>query len=292
MDWERAKSVLLISFLILNLFLGYKWIIESDTPYLQAQITDEQRAELEQRLKSHNLTFDLDISQESFTANYLRVSNFQTDLRKKISLLIEGSYSLKSDEDTTIVSSEHEEVVISQSPGGRINISFKNGYLDKEENGEFQLTKETAKEQAEKLFDLLNFPDNLTLNKKVEQSNSKRLIYYQEIDDYNLYGGFTLVKLGNDGVREIEGFLLEKEGFKDESIEIIPATMAILRLLENLPPNENIQEITNITFGYYTEGYIADEWEAVPVWKIEIEDGNQNYYINAFTGDLEHKGGY
>ncbi len=288
MDWERAKNILLITFLCINIFLGYKIWTSYQSPFLSAMITDEQRAEVKQQLEAHNIVFDGEIPGEVFSTEFLKVSKLPIDARELLHRFDVSTFSSERSEEQTVFVSEDEQLVITQTETGKIEIIFKEAY---NQEGELTLSEEKAREEAEELFDLISAPDNLSYYGNVSQNpDTYHLKYYQTFDDTPIFGGQLSVIVTEEGVTSLKGYLLEKEGFMEESMEVIPATMALLRLIDHLDPEESYQ-ISDLTFGYYTEDYLADEWEAVPVWRTEI-DQRYTYYINAFTGELEKKEGY
>ena len=68
---------------------------------------------------------------------------------------------------------------------------------------------------------------------------------------------------------------------------VITAESALLTLaLERPRPEATPLTVKEISLGYYNEIYNADQWEASPVWRIWV-GGDTNFYINAYTGELE-----
>ncbi len=311
MDWGQAKNILIVAFLVLNMFLGYKLIVAEDAFFIKAQVTEQEKEEVRQTMQENNITFEGDIPDEIFSSEYLDVSNYELNPIA----LAENLY----DEEISVHSSEEDEVEriieitdskarIYQYSSGKLTFEFEDEYVF--EQGSLVQSEEIAREQAEIFLDELNFPDNLELHGIYDQSlvlshsnelrsnilgqnqdeESIGLIYYQEIDDgYKLYGGYVYIEISNQGIEGAEVYLLEEKGFHEESIEVIPATMALIRLGEYLPDDQEPREINDISFGYYTEEYVADTWEAVPVWRIEMTSFD-SYCINAFTGELEKEG--
>ncbi|ACB86447.1 two-component system regulatory protein YycI [Natranaerobius thermophilus] len=315
MDWGQAKNILLVAFLLLNIVLGYKVINDSDLTYLRAQISEEEREEVKQNLEKQNVVFDGDIPDNIFDSQHISVSNYELRVTEVAEAIVDGSFLIDGNDDNsgeTRILSHDENMIITQGSSGKLSIRFKEAYLP---DSQKQLTKdseEASRELINNFLKKLNLTDEFSYHGKYRYSKEEitrihdenenfewlndeeelvDMIYYQEFDDHLMYGGYAVITLSPNGIKGAEIYLLQKEGLKEENIEVIPATMALLRLGEYLPSYTEIQRITGITFGYYTEEYTAETWEAVPVWRIEF-DTREVYYINAFTGEIEREGVY
>lgn len=71
-------------------------------------------------------------------------------------------------------------------------------------------------------------------------------------------------------------------------MEVIPATEALLRMVEVLGPSTRPVRITKVDLGFYSCEYDAEKWEVPPVWRFLFENG-ESCFINAFTGNLERE---
>ncbi len=307
MDWGKAKNILIIAFLLVNLFLIYKVFLEDEVPFLQTQIADEQVIELKEQLRAHQVIYEGDIPTEIFDASYLVVQNYYMEA-VTIAEFFLNDYVVERTAEEIKVEDENTGATIIQSEKGKTKINIPGGWVPDQErlNDDPILNREAAQQQVDALREKWELPENLAFyrmynhsavdpskhetNYNFHEDELMTLKYYQEIEEDTLYGGYMKVHVSESGIVGIEFYFLESMGYMEDSIDVIPASTALLRLLDYMPDSDEVREITSIAFGYYTEEYLADEWEAVPVWRFELDEATQ-YYINAFTGELEDEGG-
>jgi hypothetical protein len=96
--------------------------------------------------------------------------------------------------------------------------------------------------------------------------------------------------------RELKEVLLDLIDFKPK-VKIISATEALLALVvnQNLEAQSEIKDIRLAYFGLTESSLVADQnvpeiWQLIPVWRLKVMTPNGdivNYYLNAYTGELE-----
>lgn len=291
MDWSKSKTILIIAFFILNIFLVYRlWDgeVQGDiTPW----ISPREKEEVISYLEKNNVLFTGELKEEIKTKSFYEVSgrymkdedifaSFDLNI-KDFEKIERENYDLYLDQDNILVSRFDSGKVHFYFPGGYVpdNALFSPGIYEKDRIFYWvgELTRKLPVNKDLYLEDI-HFD---------EEDNRAELIYHQKMNGDNFYGGYFKATVTSKGIEKGKFFFLDYEGESETFIEIIPATTALLRIINHLPQGkENI--ITSLELGYFTQEFYAESWEAVPVWKISTENGDE-YYLNAFTGELEGK---
>lgn len=292
MDWGRAKNILLIAFLSLNLFLGYRLHQELSRYPAAAgtgQVSAEDLAKTEEHLLSLGLRLETPIPREIVALPLLRVRLLPSNHRHMAQYLFAG---LKGVEIIRPAGTEGEILYLR---GGEELRAYGNGILSYRNPHPPPASSPPKERVQEWLEDFIaqqrGFGQELGLGEVRELIPEEK--YFIRLEQ--TYQGRPLV--GSAGVEVlltaggIEFFWqrpLEPLGPAGQEKTIIPATEALLRLaaLHQGSGTGSPTPVGEITLGYYNKLYDAQEWEAVPVWAI-CTGGDQWHYINAFTGELE-----
>ena len=295
MDWSRAKNILILAFLTLNLFLGYRLSQEISRYPVAAgsgQVSTEEIAEAKEHLLSLGLEVEVAIPRETATLPLLKVRLPTPNHRRMAQHLFNG---LEEVQITRPSGSEGEILYFREGEEMR---AYGNGILTyRNPHPSFNLPpglplKEAAQQWVEGFIaQQQEFGQELSMEEIRELLPEKK--YFIRLQQ--AYQGRPLV--GSAGVE----ILISASGLEflwqrpleplepaGEEKATIPATEALLRLAA-LHEGSSAGEpapIVEITLGYYNKLYDAQEWEAVPAWAI-CTGGDHWHYINAFTGELE-----
>ncbi len=295
MDWSRAKNILLLAFLTLNLFLGFHLYQEMTRYPVTAgsgQVSGEQIAEVREHLQSVGLELEAPIPRETATLPLLKVRLLALDQRQVAHHLFRSLDGVKV---TRISGGEGETLYARAEEELR---AYANGILTYRyphpspptqpgplpEKAALQWVEEYITGQRE-------FGQELSVGEIRKLAPEEKYLIRLE----QTYQGRPLV--GSAGVEALftaagMEYLwqrpLDPLGPAGEEKATIPATEALLRLaaFHSSSGGDKPLPIIAITLGYYNKLYDAQEWEAVPVWAICIGPDHW-YYINAFTGELE-----
>ncbi|PLS15762.1 hypothetical protein CVD28_20895 [Bacillus sp. M6-12] len=251
MEWSKTKSIFIIVFLVLNIFLLFQYMEKrSSNKYEYIPVTT-----LEEDLKENEITYGKlpdGIKEEKYvTAKSKAFTKGDVQKMKGQGATIAG--------ETTLIS-------ILEKP--------------------YKVEKDFKSEQLNKFIsDTVLFGDEYKYWSFDEEQNT--IIYYQEFQDkmfYNNPNGELRFHLNENG--EIDSYeqtyLEDIETFNDPE-EILPPLQAI----EILFTNDDLgakSEITNVELGYYTYVQTASHVLA-PTWRIVV-DGKKNLFVNAFEGQI------
>lgn len=267
MDWRKTEIIFIITFLLVDIFLGVVWFNKK-----LADNTDKlSSSSIQENLRNDHIKYPADLSEKSasgaiFTAEpYI----FQTKELKEL-----------KDQSLTI---QNQGTILHSQLKKPIPVDPKKDNPDLKQFIENHVYK--GKSYAFWKYD--------------EQAHE--LVYYQVMHkspilfEKNAYVRFYL---NNDNeVTSYEQTLLEKQNDLKEKNDLISASVA----LESIYQHGKLQqksEIKAITFGYYTTVKLSTGNVYFPVWCFEIENKNVTEFllVNAEDNqiinvtDMEQKG--
>jgi regulatory protein YycI of two-component signal transduction system YycFG len=290
MDFGKAKSILIVAFIIVNLLLGRTLFIRQNQNVV-ANGLDKHVLEVIQTLfEKQNIVLKTTLPVSTPQMSFLELSYFEMDFEevaKGFFGSLEGVVTdIRTDEVSSGVFSRGEEQLIVNTNGTIV-------YFNYSQRGTIypELTEELAiKIATDFLKDKKALPRDAVLF---------RSIYYPEIGSYGIefsqeYNGFHIgnstieIEVTTSGVRSYLQYWVQPKGNVGERKNVIPATEVLLRLADRLKTQEFSGPIIvkDIRLGHYSKHYDAATFVAVPAWRIWI-DGMQDFYINAYTGDFE-----
>lgn len=249
MDWSRAKTILILAFLLLDLFLGFLLWQQKRAQDFQGQVFQLEKESILQSLGEKHITLPEEIPPDAPEMYYWTIS---PDSKKSITLD-------KKDVQITEMEDGYEvqflkKIPLPSQPGGK---SFH----------ELLLSKISVADEY--------FYDSLL-------SKDEKIVYTQNIDNTPIFSSRLEMRVSPAGW---EGYRITytKATVKGPQRKIISAYSAISVLLENglLHANERVEEVR---VGYIQERYDQDLKLLVPVWRVIHDSGI--HYVNGFTGTV------
>jgi regulatory protein YycI of two-component signal transduction system YycFG len=280
----RAKTALIYAFLGLNIFLSYHLLLPFMDRFNQVAVSSADYENARSYLEQNNYILEAEIIRSAQVSTFLTVAPAQ-QIRDELRSLFSGASVVSEENKTSVYRLTDRELTV--RPEGPLRIDFKPG-LFLEAQSETPEDQELSGLVLQLLGENMVVPDEVRYNYiKREQDGRKIIHYYQDIGGTPLYAGYMNVFIEGDRIVSVELYWLELIDWPQEGeIEVIPATEALIRLVEELGPSPNPRQIIKVDLGYYSREYNAEKWEIPPVWRILLGDGGV-YYINAFTGNLE-----
>ena len=286
MNISKAKSVMIIVFLALNLFLLYH-LLEPGWGSIEDVITLEERQRMESMLVENNYVLEAEIPVKPEKSFFLTVTAPQKNI-EELRKLFFG--------DETIEVVEAEEGITYTSEKAVLFIQ-NNGFFSYILNQSPLRADAAEVDEGEALDTASNFlqkrglltEDTGKYEVRADNENEFTVIFYEEYEDIPLFSANIILSVKGDKVTEARSYRPRIVGVEDrQEMKVIPATAAVMRLIEELGYTGEEKTVSDIAPGFYSREYEAEEWEVPPVWRITIDEENQ-YYINAFTGNIENK---
>lgn len=265
MDWSKAKNILIITFLVLNVFmLGMIVFISSNMSF-----TDDYIKYSKEYLASRNIEIKANIPHISKYIGKVFYSTRDYDIENMCRIVFGKEISLSENENfinivvggEVINLSEDELYIKDKIPEGKIWFRDKNTF----ENGLIKYLKNIGFDKSE-----------LLTEKSFESEHMKEIVFNIKYKNFCVYDQKITAQLDKDGflVMSAPNKIIKKDNGKREVISIYQVLV-----MGGLPSNIVIE---NIDIGYrrISEGDLY----GVPVWRIKLDDGTTMFY-NGFTGE-------
>ncbi|MET3699747.1 regulatory protein YycI of two-component signal transduction system YycFG [Bacillus oleivorans] len=251
MDWSRIKTIFIIAFLILDIFLLF-WLREKQD--------------------SEKLPFLNEASfEEKLEENEIVVENVPTEIGKNQFLINADSKEFSEEE---LLSLTNQQVVVKEG----IEITST---LDEPIPLDFEVTPDNMKPLLEAA---VLYGDQYRLWKYDE--DTRTIVYYQTYKEFTLYnnqsGRITFYINQNN---EITGYTQTMfDSFEEYGEQGILEPM---KALETLHSNGKIRPgstVNDIELGYYTLVQLPSQVLA-PTWYFQVNE-DQKYFVNAIEGTI------
>lgn len=256
MDWSKAKSIFIIVFLIINVFL-YALYLNRHTEALKVPVLGEKT--IESKLKEDNISYKMLPNVEKSKYISASVKTFKSD-----ELKLKNSKSVTIENDTKIL-------VLLEKP-----IKIK----DINDEGSFNdfITQYVQNGSSYELWE-------------VDEKNRTATFFQRLKDQIVYYNIFAIVKVYWDEKNEItmyEQTMLENiEEYKEDEQLLTPIhAFQALYAKGLLKPNS---EIIDVKLGYSTLVQTTTTQVFVPTWEVRVkrEDNSiEEFFVNAVEGKV------
>jgi regulatory protein YycI of two-component signal transduction system YycFG len=258
MDWSKTKTIFIITFLILDLFLAYQFLEKRNEGQLDtiAEIT------IEEQLAEEKITY-INLPKTPAKETYFNAKSkvFSEEEMKKIK-----KQAVTQLNDYVLQGIFSEPVLLPDS-----NVSFRLSQFLKEN---------------------ILYGDSYELW-EIDKEN-KTVTFYQQYKGKVIYdnasGSAMLVIHLNEQNEMIsyEQSLLSNIEKMDDSQEILPPIKAIENLFQKNELTSG-NRVTKVELGYYTFAPLSSSQVLTPTWHIVVDD-KIDYFVNAFEGQIIKKG--
>jgi len=262
LDLSRAKNILIIVFLALNSILVYQLYLKQQGDNDYTALMEAEIQEVRELLNSQMINLNEEIPIETPELPFLNAERILVN-----SLEIRNNMLVKD-----------EDIVISIEPGEGISYNWiSNDAMHIKayniENGVDDFARQ-----------YLYKGRNYTLHQERLQKNSGQIVYLQAFNGYPIFGLSATANVDNNRVVNWQQNIVEEIKAEDTDRPILAAATALRSLPSKI--EERPATIESILLGYYNRSMEAESWLLPPVWGVTLDSGEQ-FYINAFTGELE-----
>lgn len=272
MDWSKAKTILIVAFIITNLFISI--VIINNRPKGEPTLSKDFIANVEKLLEEKNIYIETKIPEKIPYLNSMIV-----EFEKANSNLLNRSYFnnrgyIQHGESLSEIVSGLESILIIND---RLII-----YENKRESIKYDpLNMDKAIEIAQDFLKTGGFnTSDMKLTYAKEEGGVFYLEYSKVYENTFVERAYTNFQIDKRGVKRFERLWLNVKELGDTRIYISTAPKTLLNLL-GMKELYN-KTITHISLCYYFEPekheYIeepgeAKQGKAVPAWRIQFEDG-------------------
>ncbi|HHW02367.1 MAG TPA: hypothetical protein GXX35_06105 [Thermoanaerobacterales bacterium] len=281
MDWRRAAIILISSFIALNIILAVNlWVMER--PVGEFILTQSQQKEIEDQLSKKGIRLAVGIPEKSLPQAFLEVGYKKVDRQK----ILENFFGKGAKPRIEKIQGGNSYTV-----GNQQLIIMDNGiitYFNKEDKGTGSLSSQEAEAEA---FDFMKsrggLPQEAVLNSITYDPETKSYLieYVRNFDGFFVANSYIDILVSPSGVKNYYQSWLNIYGYRGKKKTVISPFTAIMRVASEKKDADSMV-ITEIKQGFYSKFYDAERWQAAPVWKIGLKNGDV-FYVNAYTGELE-----
>lgn len=281
MDWSKSKNILIIIFVILNIFLLVS-VVQKESKVVV--ISQKDVSDIQTILKGNNIDLKATIPNKIKQKPFLKVEDIvynESETVKKI--LGDDSQTVKeSNNDKTAYKKGGKTLefykdktinYINSAPTETVNISNKKDVIE--------YAKDFLKDN---FFDI----NKGVLTEYKANNDSIELLFEQQYKDNPIFVSSMWVKISDKGILAIKGRWVTPVEFIDNPKDI-KTPLEILLVFSKDYGQSTPTTIKSVTLGYYfnLKEFKNAAVSAFPVWKIETD--NMKYYYNAYEGYLENK---
>ncbi len=272
MDWSKAKTILIIAFIIVNIVVVY--VVISQKPTEDPTLTDEFVGNVKKLLSEKNISVESDIPKIIPSLKSLIVEFEKANLDDLNNRYFNGNGVMEYDE-------ELQETVM----GDKSILVINERLIIYEDNGEDVLYENIDKDKAIEISqDFMKKGKFDTSDMKLTYFKEEQGVFYLEYskvyDGVIIERAYTNFQIDNRGVKRFERLWLDPKELGEYDIYISTAPKSLLNLL-------GMQEvygktITDISLCYYfdpekheySQGFgETKQGKAVPAWRIQFNDG-------------------
>lgn len=273
MDWSKAKNVLIIALIVMNLLMGYVFIVkDKEVDATNSPDFINQAIELlnKKDIKVHTNIPTINPELAALTVVF---ENMKPELINKNFFNNRAFVSSSSEELVELTLEEESVSILNKKLLIYESNSEKLIHENLNEDKVVDIAYEFLKDKGYAIDDI-----KLSHLKKIEDS------YYVELskvyNDIYLESSFTNIQIDSTGVIKMERMWLDVKEVGESLISISPAPKSVLSLLSMKEVYG--KSISDISICYYfnpgKHDYIEDPLEAkqgraIPAWRIQFEDG-------------------
>lgn len=257
MQWGHIKTLFILSFLILNIYLLVQFMDKQNDA--DNGILDNRELAIEDQLKAENITIPKFETEELEKEAYISVSQKKfLDEELQPLTAVKGLQSEVVDQNL-LVSELEDPIPVSKNA--------------------------TDEEISNLVKSQILFPDHYTYWGWNEELNI--LIFFQEIDDRPIYfsqNGLILAYLNEENkITHYTQTMLDKATQQGDLQTLIKPIRSI-EVLYNQHYLKSDEEVTNkVVLGYYARLLTEGNQVFAPTWRVNV-NGERNYFVNAIEG--------
>lgn len=254
MDWSKIKTIFIITFLILDVFLGYQFVQKRNSNQIDVAL----EMSIEDLLHADNITY-IELPDKEIKENYIsgrRKKFTEEELRK-----LQNQNIVLVDDTVIKATLKKPETLPESNTKFRLKEFIQNNILYGNQYIYWDYDKKT-----------------------------KSYYYYQQYNDktiYNNYSAMLIIRLNekNQIVSYEQTLLNEIEEYKRKE-DIIPAIKA-LEILYKKDFLKQGSHVSKVELGYYGLFLFSTSKSYVltPTWRIVVDD-KEDYYVNALEGQV------
>lgn len=284
MDWAKAKSILIVAFLITNIFLGYNILKDSEVRNYAYTISAKRINDVRELFQEKNITIEADIQEKMKKLPQLTVE-YETYDRE----LIEGKFSdFTSISEETIRYQKENEIVEVASHQKSISYTNKN-----KTSSAVEIDEKKAQGVAEDFIKNHGFQGNDVELWSIKKKHGEyEIVYKQKYEDLILDHGYMKAIVKNAEVARFERRWLKPLDVKAFDKEIIPVTKALILAMDDLRAKKETEDseiiIEDINLAFKLDIFEFNELLNEKWYEINESTGTGSLYWRIRLADQDY----
>lgn len=284
MDWAKAKSILIIGFIITNLFLGYNVLKDLEDKNYAYTLSEERINDVKQIIEEKNIIIKADIYQKIKQPPELTVE-YETYDRQEIEEKFPG---FQSEDEKEIRYYRYNELV--EVPFHKKSITYIKKAVPSIKD---EIDEKEAKKIANEFIGSHGFEsDDVEFWNIKEKDGKFEIEYKQKYQDVILDNGYMKINIKNSEVVRFDRRWLRPLDTKFSDKKGTPVTKALLLAIDELKAKKENEDsvvvIDDIKMVYSLDSYkfpelVNEEWYEIDenngtcslYWRIRLE--NKDY---------------
>jgi regulatory protein YycI of two-component signal transduction system YycFG len=292
MDWPRAKTILIVCFLALNLFISYDLYIQPVFRGISDSLSPDRFDSIMNVLNQNGMDIQMQLPRSTPLKAFIRVA---------VNPYSEGEIIILRDRvlgPTASRISENalptEESAVNYLLGAEELVVTSLGYVSYYNRALFAMdgavTSDEARQMADQfLQEKLGAPQDFTYDStSFVDSMGMKVEYVQIHEEFHIFPARIVVMVNPSGVVAAWVYRLRVTSVDANQKPIQSAAEALLNLLSHRFTVGAKEALTvyEMELGYYSRLYdTLDPWPAAPVWRVRTNAGD--FFVNAHSGVVE-----
>lgn len=283
MNWGKARAILIIAFLCLDVFLGVRaWAV------VRAQLWGQNPASelgfARQQLRELGVQVSCEPPAQGRPSSFVMVKPLYQDSDS-------AARAFLGEDLTGVTPFTLGSATVYRK--GSVTMSVEKGsiieYLDRsvrpgeptEPQGALEVVRRFLMGKGVQLD---------TRNCLVSRQQELVIVIAEQyISGFPLFGSQVYAEVSGQQIRRVRLRWLAVEGPSGYRKALVPVGEVLRRAGREIVRREGRGAIVSVEQGYFTEIYDATQWEAVPAWRVRTASGLE-LVLNGYTGELEWVG--
>ncbi|WDV45842.1 two-component system regulatory protein YycI [Clostridiaceae bacterium M8S5] len=281
MNWSKAKSILIVVFIITNLFLLYVKI-DIDNSTKKGNTVDDKFVQMVvKELEDKDIKIDCEILNQAPVKTLITIEyeSYSSEFNKnKLASRFFNSYAQKKDykEHTLTYKSTGEELILY----GANNVIEYRDYRRESKLDIENINQEKLENMCKDFLKRLEFnTDDMKLTNYTKKGNKYNLHFTKFYNNMLIEDSYMIFEIDQFGIKNFKRKWLEVKKEKNSEIKMGSPQKALLRLLSRKEAYG--KSIVDMSMCYYfssrdeiiNHNKQAKEGDAVPAWRVKMNDG-------------------
>jgi hypothetical protein len=281
MDWSKAKTILIVAFIITNIFLGYNVWETKYQAYKDKNISRDKVGEILSALEARGIEIGFPLPKDTYMQGTMTVEYMEVDPGTLAFKVFDGReiYPVEKGDLIRYVDTERvleiinrREIFYTDLGAGRKPVAMPD--------------EQQAVKKAEEFLSRLGlYRSEMQLDKVVPTELGYSLKYVQRYNDKLVEISIVEMDVTQRGIYSMHMLWLNTVKVDGGKKRVIPSVEALIKVVNSKGVlKEAPVVIESMDLVHYFDWEDAKEGEALPAWKVCID--GRHYYVNALTGQF------